>query len=475
MSFDKTSGCWARCAWVLGVVALTVACGGGSDTPADSGAPPDAGTIVDTGVPDTGTPDSGRPDAGRADAAPRDAETPDAGGDGNEAFADAVELVIGNGAGAQGVIDVIGDVDYFKLAGTPGTFLLIATTGESAGVDTVVTVYDSLMTKVAENDDLQPRTGTDSQIVYHLSSADTYYLTVEDFRSWADVADPIGGPDFRYSISALPLADAANGVNVDQEAGNDAVSAQTVDFGRNSTFILGTWVDPADVDVYRMTITGSSTRLGSMLVLGAGPDANGSTSAAGHVSLTDATGAVVLARVDNSLGLPRIAMPITGGTYLLWVAHPGAALGANDFYVVKPTFGTENPAEVAEGMNDDVMGAEVLAVEALDATTRAGFLLSVLGDGDVDYWSFDVQTDEQINVFCTSAAAGAGIVDLGGQVLGADLTPIAMATETVPDGLAISELVPTSTGTHYLRLSKGAQDPVVTSEFARCGVTLVKP
>lgn len=466
-------------------LALSACGGGGGDNnpPADSG-PGDSGVVIhdDASEPDTGRRDIGPRDVGPRDTGIRDAMTT---GDNNDSPAEAVEVTVGSGAGVSAAIDRPQDHDYYKFTAAQGAWVLISgaavMTGTMNRADTVITLYDEAAMKLAENDDaliFAPNFATDSEIAYHIPADGTYIIEVREWSDWVDMAPnimPEGGSDYTYRISVLLLNDATNGVVIDPERGNDAASAVNVEFGRNSSFVLGTWTSTTDVDVYRMTFTGAGVQRFDGNILPFGPDGQGSTSPAGPVWLTDAAGTTIIARIDNSIGIDRIAMPMVAGTYLIWIGHTPMPPGTNDFYDFKPDFNTENPPETGDPMNDTLAGAETLTQEMIDETERAGFVLLKLPTGDVDYLSFTVQGTEQISAVCSSMFGGAGIRDLTIDVRDAADVLLASATEMPGMSAFVQNVTVTSTGTYYLRVSRGAQDPEVTGDWSRCAVRTTTP
>ena len=88
----------------------------------------------------------------------------------------------------------------------------------------------------------------------------------------------------------------------------------------------------------------------------------------------------------------------------------------------------------------------------------------------MDYFSFNIQPAETLVVSCSAQAVGSGIRGLTGEVLDASLTRTASAADAPLRSLYI-EATPTSTGTHYLKLSKVGQDPEVQGDWVRCAVS----
>jgi hypothetical protein len=184
--------------------------------------------------------------------------------------------------------------------------------------------------------------------------------------------------------------------------------------------------------------------------------------------ITDVSGSTISARIDNSSQDLFVLSPsILPGDYLLWVAHPGNAAGANDHYVMKSIVRGDNPKEQDDATNNSRSGAETIAMS--NATVRTGFVLVDLPDGDSDHFKFEVKAGEDVYVSCGSRTSGSGILDLTATVTDLGGTVIAANTETATSAAVLSKMTITST-LAYLRLSRGAQDMEVSGQWARCGI-----
>lgn len=447
----------ARC--VLGVLMaalVSLHCDGGDGD--DGGDGFDGGPRQDTGTDsgvatDAGVEDSGRPDTGTVDTG----------------VSDIPEIAVGDPYGETGVIDPPGDKDLFRFQGTAGDWLRIITRTGNSPADTVLTLFDANMNQLAQSDDDIPRTGTDSEISFHVPESGTYYLEVQEYSTWAGDPD-VGGPTFTYSVRVRVWDDSEDGVVIDPENGDDAASAVDYEGGT----ILGTFRDGSDVDVYQVTIPTLTATIANfeVSILPQGPDGQGSTSPAGEVWVTDATGAQVLARVDHSAGHRSLEPPLTAGDYLLFVAHPGAAAGSNDFYVLRFRLLQDNPPERGDPANDTLAGAETLEV-GVNEGVRSSFVLADLPEGDVDYFRFDLMPNEELSVACGAESLGSAVRMLTAEVRdGTDSTLQTMTEDET--GLFIPPFAPTSS-TVYIRLDAGPPDTEVQRTFVRCGLRAAVP
>lgn len=449
--------------WILFMIVAS-ACGDDSVTPP-----------MDAGRADSGARDAGRRDAGGGgtDAGP--------GGDMNDSFAEAADLPLGN-TGVMGAIAVPMDHDFYRFDVAAGDWLVVDTNANPMDnpmmIDTVVTLYDSTMTQVAENDDAVPRVNTDSEIIYHALTAGTYYAEVQEFSEWdgmpATMAE--GMPSYTYTITAFVLDTSAAPFSEDPEMGDDETTAHPLAFGMmNNNFLVGTFDGVDDVDVFSFTVTGVGEQLGSFEIMPSGTDGYGSTTSAGDMWVTNMAGDIV-ARLDNrEMELSDLSPSLEAGSYFLWVEHGGTA-GANDFYVFKNLIGTENPPETSEPMNDTLMGAQVLdQARDADGVNTAFILTHLAADTDVDYYSFEVADMEEVSAVCGSATSGSGVQGMRLEIRDDTDTVVSMVLESTTASAFLMDAMIDAPGTYYMRISKTGQDPMVTSDFVRCAVRAAVP
>jgi hypothetical protein len=433
--------------------------------------------------------DGGGPiDLGPRDSGSRDDSAVDAGaGDNDNSFDTATAITADSTEDPTGVIAPAEDKDYYSFEGTAGTWMGISTTAnpddDDMLVDTVITLYDSARTQIAENDDRQPRGDTDSEIIFRVPATGTYYIEVQDFSDWEGVDAAESHPGENYSLSLFTIDVAGAVVAEDAETGNDAASATAAKFGTNmSGLIVGTFASAADVDVFSVEVTGTERRNFGVQLMAIGDTGNGSTSGIAPIWMTDAAGTAIVARVADATTL-EIGPSLPPGSYLLWLQHPATAAGSNDFYVIKHYLVEENApeAETVAGTNDTIATAEPLTLEPRTdmPTTRNAFILTQLTDTtDVDMFSFVVDAGEQVGIACGAETSGSGVRGLHIELQSATGTVIAMDDETIVDEGAL--ITPSTTtavgeGTFYARLSKTGQDAEVTSTWVRCGIRALPP
>ncbi|MEQ8275338.1 MAG: PPC domain-containing protein [Deltaproteobacteria bacterium] len=443
--------------------ALTlVHCSGGDDDPIVM--------IRDSGVEEVEVPrDGGTRDGGSRvirDAGPR----PRDGGFVDDSFDDAIMIPIGRSGGTAGVINPAGDRDFYSINLSRGIYLWIATiTEEVNGVitDPVVRLYGPDRQLVAENDARALSSDTDAEIFYHVPADGLYYIEVLEFSDWSpDSTGAAGGPDYLYQLYALELEDDRNGVAIDLERGDDSASRVRLDFDNNlDGRVLGTFDNRLDDrDVFFVSFsTSGRIRFDRMPV---GPMGYGSTTRGGNLIVTHVATGSVTANLFLSDDLTSLRVPYGPGDYEFTITHPGDMVGANDFYAFKTDLQIENAPAPPEP-NDTPATAPMLTLS--EDATRSAFIITDIDDGDADVFAFEVRAGEEPSIACGAQNAGSGVRGLTIELLDPTLTLIGEDAEEPPNNAFIPQTT-TSTGVHYVRITKLSQAPGVDGKWVRCGI-----
>lgn len=169
---------------------------------------------------------------------------------------------------AQLYIAPAGDVDWFRFNGTEGDLILLSTEAtQPDDLDTVIVYHDQQGNQIGFNDDFD-RVGSvppDSRLYVGVPATGTFYVSVQDRRSWAnDPADPPeGGDDFQYSLT-LAQAGSTSNVPAVSEPNDNAGEAEdwpVESYSTNFT-IGGTLETSGDEDWIRVpVIAGEVLRL----------------------------------------------------------------------------------------------------------------------------------------------------------------------------------------------------------------------
>ncbi|MCC6523108.1 MAG: PPC domain-containing protein [Polyangiaceae bacterium] len=420
------------------------------------------------------------------------------------------------GTWADGIIGVPGDTDFFKFEATAGQWIAVVTdTGgdneDANELDTVITVFDEAgAVQVAQADDAYPYISTDSEIYYHVATTGTYCIRVDEYSNWSG-GTALGDPTYTYQVGAYELDFAQfEQLNKDSDptpTNDTAGTAQTLTaavVGQGTQVyaqIHGLLDTQSDVDWYKLT-TPAAAIAGQVYFTPDSADGYGSTSGPGNVTLLDAAGTTVLARLDYqvesgvALQNYNLSFPLTENTdYLLRVERPAGAgaPGANDFYVFKAvTADQDNEQETegaaVDGVNDTLATTDgpVAGQVSTDGLTTSYFVGGHMANvGDVDYWEFPANAGEEVALACGSLRSGSGVQGFHAEIrTAADvLVPNATGTEdantdilwSTGTGASAPPIAITTAGNYYVVLSNSGQDATVTGTYYRCGIHVSTP
>jgi hypothetical protein len=403
--------------------------------------------------------------------------TPEAGGGGlptHDTFETARSLEVGDFPGVLEVVAGREDVDFFSFTGKKGQWVVIrSTVTTSLSIsDTAIAVYDPDRQPLASNAyvDSFPGENVYARVVMRLPSDGTYYVTVGD-RGAPPMSRGLIQP---YKISVVDVS-TLEGYSEEVEKGDDAASATPAAFlerdAANTTvddvFFVGAFASSKDIDTFSFDVAGNE-RLAAVQIESAGITGDGSTTAVGKAWITDESGATTIARIDNLSGQSSMSPPLSPGKYVLFVSHPDAALAANDFYVVRIVLEPDNPLESADATNGTLETAEPLATET-GAQRSSAYVISHVGEKDIDYFRFDAPAGSYVTARCLSAAQGSGLIGLQVALRDDQDKPLAESTEAGLEPASLEATMPDS-GKIYLRVTKDSQLADVTGDWARCFV-----
>ncbi len=419
--------------------------------------------------------------------------------DGNDDFATAEKLTIG--APIDAFLEPGSDQDFYVFQGSKGQALALSIKAQEVPfdphtIDTALTLFDASKSRIAENDQPSPRRSDDAQLFTILPEDGTYYLRVAECWSWAQGAEGCAKPKAKlstaYTLRVVDLAGAIQGVAKDLEKGNGIAGATVVTYEdavvggvRPFSVLYGRFDAADDIDVFSfdfpadlVEIAPGARLVASEWLLREGPAGDGATTSVGKVYITtQADPTTRLAQIDGAdfggRG-SRLWPPLDlAGKYYLFIEHPQAALGANDFYVDLHGAGSSRPLEQKEAENDAVATPEALVpMEGEESIYIEGDLGNAAAD--VDHFSFSLagHSSEEVTVSCISARAGSGLQSFEVALLDATtLMPLTLVQETAQtDAYTPAIPVPPGASKMILKLSAAAQDPAVSGTFYRCGI-----
>ncbi len=488
---------------------VSVACGSSSTVaPAtDGGSGSDTGTVAthpDSGV-STAT-EAGAGDAGD-DGASGDAET---GGADNHSFATATPVTV-NGSPTSATLGGINTTDYYSFTAKAGERIYVAAlaqalaTGMGNGndatiIDTVVTVYDSTMKQIAQDDDDWPRTGTDSALYFVAPADGTYYVTVQDCNGAfgpMNCAMASGVTTFDYQILvadvgklSFPETTAAS-----TQDGTTA-KAQTLSYklpmggkaGQYSFDVVdGLFTAAGQTHVYSFTppadtsVTAGQRAHAEFWVQPVGPNNGDGSTANVTMWVTDSSGTKIWSRADQANykdgdnqtdGPLNLSVPVTlGQQYFLFIKSDATTSApTTDYYFVEHFVGSYFYGDVeAEGATGTAMNDTMATAQKL-ATPMGGTAGTFFVDGDVatasdvDWYEVDpATTSKTAYLECSSARRGAGTQGFTATLYGADGTTVigALGPEASPPAVDLYKsglTLPASPTKAFLKVSATGQD-----------------
>jgi hypothetical protein len=499
----KTSGL------ALGLLAIL---GGATGCPAST-SNNDAGpsTPADAGHPDAGT----TPDAGSHSTDGGPMYTPQ----NNHTWATA-ETLTTNSETVYGVLaDATMTKDYYKFSAAAGdTYAAFAisqgtvannTSGDlTSVVDTVVTIYDSNMNQIAQDDNAWPSFGTDSQLFFEVPATGDYYLVVcacsAAFSTGCGTASDVTYFNYYTFVANVDLLrESAPEIYGGKTQNGTIADAVTVPYqldtaagatGYDQDIIDGNLQSATDTQVFAFTPptaspvpTGTEAHVDFYVQTPGANDGDGST-ASPIVWVTDSTGTNVLARLDVSNygngdsmtdGPADLALPVTlGSQYYLFVQNTVTTSNpTTDYFFILHEVDSSNPLEQTSAHGTPAT-AQVLT--AASGETGDYFVSGTIADpgSEEDWYEVDAPSSSTtVTVSCAAERFGSG---LRGTTMG--LYTVSGGTPTLITGTGATEAanmeftqtnvaIPSGTTKAYLEVTAASQDPAVTGNYYECGVT----
>ena len=303
-----------------------------------------------------------------------------------------------------GVVSPGNEVDFFEVAVTDSTGLLVYTTG---AVNTIGELQDGSGTKVADNDDGHLPPGSRNFAVFASASGGTYYVKV--------TSSGLGvGP---YAIRAVAIADTTG-----------TSDAQDLTVGSSA---LGIVDSSGDDDYFKVTLSDSAILFA--WAWGGVYDTDG--------ELLDSGGEGIVENDDGWLqsGERRflVRANAAAGTYYLKVGAVGDATGPYRVYLGE----SEEP------------GSTRATAEALPL----GFIKGGTIDptGDVDYFEIDLDSATRLFIRAVSDSVDidGALQDSSGNAVATNLHEQTFGS-TSPMGFTITDEL--ASGTHYVKVSRSA-------------------
>lgn len=303
-------------------------------------------------------------------------------GDRNNALGEAQLLEYDSTA--QLYIAPAGDVDWFRFNGTEGDLVLISTEAtQPDDLDTVIVYHDQQGNQIGFNDDFD-RVGSvppDSRLYVGVPESGTFYISVQDRRSWAnDPQDPPeGGADFQYSVT---LAQAGSTSNVPVAAEPNDTPGEATDWpveAYSTNYTLGGNIDvAADEDWIRVPVV-----KGEMLRLYGFPNTGTVARPAVRVMMPDGTTPIRtytgLSWATDDRGFVPV---LEDGDYFLQVTDDNGTGGFDHWYYLHAAKNEPDEDFVAETEPNDDPGEDLGFAGGVAATATIWGRIGSAGDAD---------------------------------------------------------------------------------------------
>ncbi|PYQ12924.1 MAG: hypothetical protein DMH00_05350 [Acidobacteria bacterium] len=244
----------------------------------------------------------------------------------------------------SGIVNPVGDVDYFSFPGTNGDFVNIDVdaSGDGCPLDPVVTLYSTNgTTQLAANDDF-PGKGNDSRIVQRLPATGNFFVKVVDFGS-----DPMCPNDGLGSFYTLHV----NKAIAETESNNTMATANGAAIGQ----FRGGLINPSgDIDFYSFTANFGDRIIAEVTANRSGSTLNPTLTllAADTTVLATSTDITPVTNLDSLIDYtfiaPRPGIPSLPATFYLRVTAASGA-GLNAYYVLH--IGTDTLITLYSGTN----------------------------------------------------------------------------------------------------------------------------
>jgi hypothetical protein len=367
----------------------------------------------------------------------------------NFSFDEAKHLDYGP-VGALQPLESVDQVDYFWFDAEAGEVYAITTARGQFSPNNVIAFYDPSREKIAENDvgGVWPGDLVDARLIVRARESGKHYVVIEDRVLPPAAFDNEEVPLFYYRVTVTHLEANMPGVAFEASSSGDAASVEFLDnedFGVAYVTVIG---ELREGETDRFTLHGRDGQVLVGHVLPGGSSGNGSTLVDGVIGVRDAAEHLV-AEIDRGLGTQNLHPPIADADYTLSVRSDGA-LGDNAFYAIDLVLLPDNPSEEATD-NDTTESAQPIMLKG--GFLRRGTILAELPALDQDYFAFEAQLNDRVDVRCEGESAGSGVRELRAEIRDGDDMVLGEAAETVDTGLFLTGVTVGAAGTYYLRLS----------------------
>ena len=394
---------------------------------------------------------------------------------------------------AFGAIEPIGEIDYYTFPVSNDQWLYISS-DSAISLDTVVSLYSEDGTELlAQNDNNIITFNQDSLLIYKNINEVNLCLKVQDV-STAKIQSPqqINGSDFDYAVQVIPLDFSFDGMNEDIEPNDMLATAQTlstfvydqIEFQENA-YVMSEFQSGSDVDNYLVSTPLNSVSA-RIVIPGNGVHGYGGTTQAQQLDIIEASSSNVLARINPSIGVREIWLPVQQSSdYYIQTSQPQIPRGDNPSYTLFwQTLSQQNQQETNNVANNNSAGAETPSSFPNGIYTSYFIGGTLAGAIDTDWWRFNANAGDIVNLYCDSWHTGSGVRNFTAQIYFNPMNPaLQTGTESQTAGLVWANTTNatappvniTNSGVHYLMIHASLFANDVVGRHYQCGIHVQSP
>jgi hypothetical protein len=372
-----------------------------------------------------------------------------------------------------GVINPVGDKDYYAFEADGGEFIRINTytDEEDDTKDTVVSVFRDNGKRLTYANGHAAGGGlgsTDSAVYAYIPEAGTYYVLVEDDGTFFEDGEPEGGADYNYGLALTEWS--SHTAESDSASAPSAFITLSAD---RSWYARGVVLEtPGDIDYIGLDVEID----GYDLYLDGNYDLEGSE-ADPRVRLIDvSTGEVLRDKRQNglpgSLWYPRLPL----GEYLIEVSDfDGGGSAEHWFYVHAIARESDSTYEWEMESNDTVSSAQVMTQDPMETSSGSAYSVSRVegladSTGEEDWFEVSSDYEDGRIVVClnstwygATSAPDIELYDASGTLLG----EVAGETDSAVYPTATIANVSAPSGSYYVRVKHPADQGGTPGDWYR--------
>ena len=223
-----------------------------------------------------------------------------------------------------------------------------------------------------------------------------------------------------------------------------------------------------------------------IVIPGNGVHGYGGTTQAQQLDIIEASSSNVLARINPSIGVREIWLPVQQSSdYYIQTSQPQIPRGDNPSYTLFwQTLSQQNQQETNNVANNNSAGAETPSSFPNGIYTSYFIGGTLAGAIDTDWWRFNANAGDIVNLYCDSWHTGSGVRNFTAQIYFNPMNPaLQTGTESQTAGLVWANTTNatappvniTNSGVHYLMIHASLFANDVVGRHYQCGIHVQSP